>query len=139
MQRSTFLTFTAVIPLAVSAFAVLAPAALLESKGVMPSPATIVWVREVGVLLFALGTMNFVVRHEPSSRAMVGILIGNALVQVGLCPIEAIAYAEGVLGELGGVVPNTLLHVVLAIAFTRYAWLARASDQPSASARHQPS
>ena len=40
------------------------------------------------------------------------ILIGNLVVQVGLFPIELIAYANGTITKVSGIVPNTTLHVV---------------------------
>ena len=45
----------------------------------------------------------------------------RALLQVGLFPIELVAYAQGVITHASGVVPNSVLHVVLAGGFAYFA------------------
>ncbi|MFT3711372.1 MAG: hypothetical protein QM817_27380 [Archangium sp.] len=112
-----FLTFTAVVALAVGLFAMGAPVALLESKGATVTPATVVWVREVGVNIFALGVMSMLMRRHAASPTLRAFLAGNAVVQLGLLPIELLAWRDGTLRELGGVVPNSVLHVVLGTTF----------------------
>ena len=57
MSRTLFLTLAAAVALAVGATATLFPAALLASKGTVPSLAANVWMRETGVLLLCLGLM----------------------------------------------------------------------------------
>ena len=80
-----------------------------------------VWVREVGVLLVALGVMALLVRREPSSPALRAFLIGNSVVHLGLFPIEIVAYRSDVITLLSGIVPNSILHVVLASGFAYFA------------------
>jgi len=121
MTRQTFLTLGAAVALAVAAFALILPEALLDGKGVRPNPALVVWVREVGVLILAAGITVALVRKAPDSGALRGVLIGNAVLHLGLLPIELLAYAQGVLTKLGGVVPNSALHVALAFGFAVYA------------------
>ena len=121
MSRKTFLSVSAVVATAVGLFALLAPAALLASKGVSPSASAAVWVREVGVLLIALGTTAFLVRGESDSKSLRGFLFGNAIVHVGLLPIEISAYSENVITRLAGIVPNSALHVLLAGGFLYFA------------------
>lgn len=121
MSRKTFITITAFVALAVGFFALLAPAGVLAAKGVAPGAAAAIWVREVGVLLVALGVTALLVRGEPDSRALRGYLVGSAIVHVGLFPIEIAAYLHGVITRLDGIVPNSALHVVLAGGFTYFA------------------
>lgn len=121
MTRTSFITVTAIIATAVGLFALIAPNALLVSKGVSPNATAAVWVREVGVLLIAFGVMAFLVREEPDSNTLRGFLFGNALLHAGLLPIEIAAYAENVIARLSGIVPNTALHVVLAGGFLYFA------------------
>lgn len=121
MTRRSFLLVTAVIGFLVGTCALLLPGEFLASKGVAPLPAPMVWMREVGVLILALGTMAYLARNEPDSPLMRAFLIGNAIVHAGLFPVELIALERGVITRLAGVAPNTVLHVVLAAAFLFYA------------------
>jgi len=121
MSRKTFLIIFSVVATLVGAAALAAPAVLLDSKGVVPAAATQVWVRELGVLILASAVVAFVVRAEPDSRALRAVLIGNALVQLGLFPIEILASSDGVLTKVSGVVPNSILHVALAAGFLHFA------------------
>ena len=73
------------------------------------------------MLVLALGVAAGLVRAEPDSSVLRGYLVGNALVHAGLFPIEIHAYANGVIGRLDGIVPNSVLHVVVAGGFTYYA------------------
>lgn len=112
-----FLSLTAFVALAVGLFAMAGPVALLESKGATVSTAAVVWVREVGVNIFALGVMSFLMRTHPASPTLRAFLVGNAVVQLGLLPIELLAWRAGTLTEVSGVIPNSVLHVVLGTTF----------------------
>ena len=120
MKRSVFLSVASFIALAVGGFALAAPAALLESKGISSAAAS-VWTREVGVFLIAIGVMVFLVRNHGDSPTLRAVLIGNAIVQIGLLPIEVLAYRAGTITQLAGIVPNTAIHVVLAAGFLYHA------------------
>lgn len=123
-----FLTFSSAVALAVGSFAVALPHALLESKGVAPpNDAAAIWVREVGVNIFALGAMMFLVRRHPESPTLRAFLFGNGIVQLGILPIEIGAYHDRVITHLSGIVPNSLLHVVLASGFLLFAARMRGS------------
>ena len=78
-----FLSVVGVIALGVGTLAVSAPLSLLESKGAVASPATVVWVREVGVNILALGVMSLLMRSHAASPTLRAFLIGNAVVQLG--------------------------------------------------------
>lgn len=131
MSQRTFLTIVAAVALAIGSFAAIAPAALLESKGVIPSEAGNLWARELGVALVALGVITFLARtHEPSPTLR-AFLIGNAVLQVGLFPIEIVAYARGVITSLAGIVPNSILHLVLAAGFAWFASRALPASRPA--------
>lgn len=121
MNRKTFITLTSVVAFAVGAVAFALPSVVLASKGVAPSPAAAVWVREVGALLVALGVTAALVRGEPDSSALRAFCVGNALVHVGLFPVEILAYAQGTITRLDGIAPNSALHVSLAGGFAYYA------------------
>jgi hypothetical protein len=127
--RTTFLTLSSLIALAVGAFALALPHALLESKGVsLPNHAAAVWVREVGITILALGVILFLVRKHADSPTLRAVLFGNAIVQLGLLPIEIRAYQNGVLGLASGIIPNSVLHVLLAGGFLLFAVRMRATE-----------
>jgi hypothetical protein len=109
------------IALAVGAFALISPAMFLESKGITVGGAVNVWMREVGVLLISVGVVAFLVRNHEDSATLRALFIGNIIVQLGLLVIEPIAYSNGVITKLSGVVPNTMLNLCLAIGFVYYA------------------
>lgn len=121
MSRKTFLTISGVIACLVGVIALGLPAQLLDGKGVAPGLAVMVWVREVGVLLVALGVTTLLVRKDPDSPTMRAFLAGNALLQMCIFPIEIAAYLEGTITKLSGIVPNSILHVVLAFGFIHFA------------------
>ncbi len=122
MKRHIFLSLASGIALAVGVFALAAPSVLLASKGIT-SAAAAVWVREVGVLLVAVGISVFLVRHHSDSPTLRALLVGNLLVQLGLMPLEVLAYRDGIITELAGIVPNTIIHALLACGFGYYAWV----------------
>lgn len=121
MSRRTFLTIVATLGLVIGLVALCFPAVLLASKGVLPELAPSVWVREVGVLILALSTMLLLVRGQPDTPAMRAVLWGNAIVHGGLLPIEILAWHGGVITRLDGIVPNSVLHVLVAIGFVFFA------------------
>jgi hypothetical protein len=117
MSRKTFLTISSIIALTVGLFALAAPTALLASKGVAPNAAAAVWVREVGILLLTQSVVGFSVRAHSDSPTLRAVLLANAVLQVGIFPIEILAYANGAITSLSGIVPNSILHVLLAAGF----------------------
>jgi len=121
VSRFLFLTFAALIAIGVGSMALLAPDMLLESKGIGSNAVARIWVREVGALLIAVGVVAWLVRAHADSPTLRSLLWGNALLQLGLLPIEPIAYVQSVIPRMAGIVPNTVLHIVLAIGFITYA------------------
>lgn len=121
MGRFWFLTFAALVAAGVGGAALLAPDMLLQSKGIGSNPVARVWVREVGALLLAVGVVAWLVRAHVDSPTLRAVLWGNAVLQLGLLPIEPIAYVQSVIPDIAGIVPNTVLHAVLAVGFIAYA------------------
>jgi hypothetical protein len=107
------LTLMSAIAALVGVFAVARPVQFLESKGATVSPAAVIWMREVGVLIFAQGLTCFLLRNESLTPAVRAFLAGAAVTQLGLLPIEITGYLRGSLTRLSGIVPNTVLHAVL--------------------------
>lgn len=121
MNRKTFLIISSLIALAVGLFALSAPELLLQSKGVDVNTGTTIWVREVGVMLIAVGITVFMVRNHADSSTLKAVLLGNVVVQLGLLVIEPLAYSAGIITKLAGIAPNTMIHVLLASGFCYYA------------------
>jgi hypothetical protein len=114
--RSLFLTTSAAVALGIGCLAFASPETVLASKGVtLPNAAAALWVREVGVLIFGLGVVLFLVRRHADSATLRALLLGNAVVHLGLLPLEIGAYHADVITRLSGIVPNCALHVVLAV------------------------
>jgi hypothetical protein len=121
MTRKTFLTVVSPIALAIGALALIAPGALIVGvKQAAPSDTADVMARTVGVVLIAFGLLNFLVRDHEDSPTLRAILIANLGLQVGLLPIDPLAYLQGVYGGLASCVPNTVLHVLLASGFAHH-------------------
>ena len=120
MSRSTFLTITAFIALFIGFAALFFPAVLLESKGVVNNPAANVWMSEVGVLLLAIGVIVFLIRKEPDSLALKAILTGIIVIQSGLLLVEIAAYSKGIIIEISGIIPNSIIHTGLIIGLAYY-------------------
>jgi hypothetical protein len=132
MNIKLFMTVVAASAIGVGTFGIGWPASLLQSKGADLAPATLVWVREVGILILAQGATTFLMRHQPPSKALRAFLIGGALTQVGLFPIEIVAYAQGAVTRLSGIVPNSLLHLVFAWGFAACALRVSRTDAEEA-------
>jgi len=120
MSRQLFLTISSVIAFCVGTFALIFPSVLLESKGVDPIAATQIWTREVGILLIVIGVITFSIRKLEASPTLKAIFLGNIILQIGLFLIEFIAYKDGTITQLSGIVPNLTLHILLAIGFFYY-------------------
>ncbi len=121
MQRSTFLTIASAIAFAIGLFALSAPGVLIGTvKTAAPSEVANVMARTVGILLITVGVLNFLVRRDRDSPTLRSILIADLILQIGILPIDPIAYARGVYATPGAFVPNTIIHILLAIGFAYY-------------------
>ena len=121
MKRKTFLTLTSVITLSIGCFALASPGTLIASvKHAAPSQTADVMARTVGVLLIAIGVLNFLIKDHADSKTLRAVLIANLALQIGILPIDPLAYASGVFRTLGSFAPNTALHVLLAFGFGYY-------------------
>jgi hypothetical protein len=117
LRRKHFLSFASVVALGVGSVALFAPDALLSTKGVVENAAATVWMREVGVMLVAIGFIAWCVRDHPDSPTMRAFLWGNTLLQLLLLPVEILAYGQGTITNLSGIVPNSILNLLLGLGF----------------------
>ena len=122
MSRYVFLTLASFIALAVGAMALVFPDVLLDSKGVIPHDGTVVWVREMGVVLITTGVTAFLLRRCEDGPALRAWMVGQALLQLALFPMEPLAYVHGTVTKLSGIVPNSVAHVMLAFGFFHFAF-----------------
>ncbi|WP_395066132.1 hypothetical protein [Flavobacterium sp.] len=120
MTRKTFLTTASIIAFSVGIFALLFPSILLDSKGVTPLYGTLVWTRETGLLLLSIGVIAFLIRKNDDSETLKAFLFGNSFIQIGLFIIELSAYFDGIITKLSGIIPNLILHILLAIGFIHF-------------------
>lgn len=121
MNRTLFLTLSSLVALAVGTVATVFPEQLLGSKGVEPTAAVVCWLRQVGVAILGIGMVAMLVRRHAPSPTMRAFLFGNAAHQLMLAPIEVLAYRDGTITKLSGIVPNTVLHLLLATGFLVFA------------------
>ena len=121
MSRKIFLTLASIVTIGVGLFALSVPAILLDSKGAAGSAAADVWVREIGIALISIGIVAFGVRGHADSPTLRTFLFGNAILQLGLFTIEVVAYAQGVITKVSGIIPNAIVHVLLFCGFMYYA------------------
>lgn len=68
-------------------------------------------------MLVAVGFIAWCVRSHLDSPTMRAFLWGNALLQLLLLPVEILAYAQGTITTLSGIVPNSILHLLLGLGF----------------------
>jgi hypothetical protein len=121
VTRKTFLTIVSFVASAIGALALTAPGTLIEDvKHAPPSDTANVMARTVGVLILTMGVLNFLVRSHEDSPTLRAVLIANLVLQVGIMPVDPLAYFNGVYGTFGSFVPNTILHIVLAGGFSYY-------------------
>ena len=113
MSHNLLLTGLSVVAIIVGILAVVRPARFLESKGATVNAAAIIWMREVGVLILAQGLTCALLRNQPLTFAVRAFLVGAAVTQLGLLPIELAGYWRGSLTKLSGVLPNSILHAAL--------------------------
>jgi len=113
MSLNLLLTCMSVVAIVVGVLAVARPARFLESKGATVSPAAVIWMREVGVLIFAQGITCVLLRNQPVTPAVRAFLVGAGITQLGLLPIELAGYLRGSLTKLSGVLPNSVMHALL--------------------------
>lgn len=116
MNRKNFLTLAAMIGGTVGLLALAMPEWVLQAKGITSEPAA-VWVRQVGVLLMATAGAAAAVRAHAGSPTLAVLLWANAFIQLGLLAVEAVAWAAGTLPALSGVLPNGIVHLLLAAGF----------------------
>ena len=123
MSRKLFLTIASVIAALVGSLSLLAPHVLLGPvKAAVANPAALVMARTVGVLLLAVALLGFLVRKHGDSPTMEAVLKANLALQIGILPIDPLAYMNGTFRTLGAFVPNTIVHVLLATGFA-YHWV----------------
>jgi hypothetical protein len=121
MKRKTFLTVASLIALAIGSFAFAFPGVLIGTvKMAAPSEAANVMARTVGILLITVGVLNFLVRGDEDSPTLRSILVADLVLQLGILPIDPMAYWNGVYGTAGSFVPNTMIHILLATGFAYY-------------------
>jgi hypothetical protein len=120
-KRNVFLGTASSVALLVGLMATLLPEVFLASKGVAPAAATVLWMRETGLLLLAFAGFAFAARQLPVSPFTFHFLVINVAAQLGLLTFEIVAYSAGILTGWASLAPSGLINVALAVGF---AWCA---------------
>ena len=121
MNRKTFLTIASVIGLLISLFGMLAPEVFLANvKMAAPNATAIVMGRTACVFLFSISLMAFLVRDHEDSPTLEAFLTANLIMQLGIMPVDPLAYLNGVFSTYWSFVPNTIVHILLAGGFAYY-------------------
>ena len=121
MNRSLFLTIVAAIATIIGSICLFTPEMLIvEVKHAIPSSAANVMARTVGILLVSIAILNFLVRNHEDSQTIKAILKANLVLQLGIMPIDPLAYAYGIYATTSSFLPNTILHILLAAGFTYF-------------------
>lgn len=121
MNRKLFLTIASTVACLVGALALLAPEFLLSTmKGAVPNPAALVMARTTGLLLLMVALTAFLVRGHADSPTMEAVLKANLFLQLGLIPMDPLAYVNGAFTTIGSFAPNTVIHILLATGFAYY-------------------
>ena len=84
-------------------------------------------------MLIAVGILAVMVRHHRDSPTLKAVLVSIVVTQIGLFAIEALAYRDGIITLLSGIVPNLFLHVCLAAGLIYYILTMRNSNHCSSS------
>lgn len=123
MSTRRLLLSTAAVALCIGGFALLFPGLLLAGKGAaVIDPAAVAMTRTVGVALLGVAGLDLACADLPPSGSLRRVLVANGLFQLALLPLDPFACATGAFHGVASFLPNSVLHVVLAILFLR-AWL----------------
>lgn len=121
MNRTHFLTLAAAVAFLIGALAYLFPAILLaDMKEVVPTALANTMARTVGIVLIGFAVLNYSVRNHKESKTLRAVFVANIVVQVGILPIDPLAWYVGTYSSTVSFVPNTILHVLLIIGFLRF-------------------
>ena len=117
MKRQTFFTIAASIGVLFSAYMILAPDKMMEGMGSQSSETTNIILQVMCVMLFSIAVMLFLARKDEGSIALRAIIIGNIVMHIASIPIDWIGYNKGIFTKISGLVPGTIIHIILAIGF----------------------
>lgn len=113
-----FLTIVGVASSAIGFFALFFPSVMIsEVKQASADGVGPVMASTAGILILGVGILNLLVRADPDSKTMRSVLVFNLFVQIGILPIDPLAYVTGRYTALNAFLPNTILHIFLICGF----------------------
>jgi hypothetical protein len=131
MSRKTFLTISALIGLIFGVYMLVAPSKMMEGMGVGEDRVANVVLEAMSITLIAVSAIIFFARNDEGSPALRAILIGGIIMHFGDMPVDWIAYSNGTFTKLSGIMPGTIVHIILGIGFIYYLMkLRQASGSP---------
>lgn len=120
MSRKVFLLISGIIGLLFGVYMIAAPAAMMKGVGAPASEATNAVLQAMGATLIAVSIMLLAARNDAGSPALRGLLLGGFLMHLLELPVDWVAYNRGIFTEISGIIPGTVVHVVLGIGFLYY-------------------
>jgi hypothetical protein len=134
MSRKTFLTISAALGVLFGIYMLVAPTKMMEGMGTSENAVANVVLQAFGVVMLAIAAILFFARNDEGSPALKAILIGSIIMHFGDLPVDWIAYSNGTFTQISGLIPGTIVHVLLGIGFIYY--LMRLSQADESSQKH---
>ena len=121
MRPKVALSIGAVLALIFGLALTFVPEQMLASFGLASSTAGLVLSRDLGVVLIAVGVLNWMARNAQPGPALTAILWGNLLVQIFDVVLDSWHITSGQISEAGwgGVGLHVVLGVIFALAILR--------------------
>ena len=117
MKRQTFLIIAATVGTVFSLYMFLAPAKMMEGMGIQSNDSINAILQVMCVMLFSISVITFLARKDEGSIALRAIIIGSIFMHIASIPIDWIAFQRGVFTQISGLIPGTIVHIILAIGF----------------------
>ena len=117
MKRQTFLTIAAALGTLFSLYMFLAPAKMMEGMGVQSNDTINVILQVMCVMLFTIAFITFLARRDEGSIALRAIIIGSIMMHIISIPIDWVAYQRGIFTQISGLIPGTIIHIILCVGF----------------------
>ena len=117
MKRQTFLTIAAALGTLFSLYMFFAPAKMMEGMGVQSNDTINVILQVMCVMLFTIAVITFLARRDEGSIALRAIIIGSIMMHIISIPIDWVAYQRGIFTQISGLIPGTIIHIILGVGF----------------------
>jgi len=90
---------------------------MMEGMGVESNASINVILQAMCVMLFTISVITFLARKDEGSIALRAILSGNIMMHLISIPIDWAAFYRGIFTQVSGILPGTVVHIILAVGF----------------------